>query len=74
VTLILPPQLEVVEGQITQSVAPEANAEFTTRSWLVRAKSSGSEIKFSVKLDPDNVLEEKTLDIFAHLPTPTPTR
>lgn len=72
VTLVLPPELELLDGQITQAITPETNASFTTRSWLVRAKTPGMGVKIAVKLTPNNLSEERTLDIIA-LPTPTPT-
>jgi len=72
ITLSLPPELELVEGQLALPILPEATADFTTRSWLVRAKAPGGGVKIAVRLDPDNIGEEKALDIIA-LPTQTPT-
>lgn len=81
VTLSLPPELELVEGQLALPIAPEAAADFTTRSWLVRAKAPGANVRLAVKLDPGNITEEKTLTVialptptFTATPSPTPTR
>jgi hypothetical protein len=70
VILSLPPELELLEGQLALPVTPEAAADFTTRSWLVRARAPGANLRIAVKLEPNNITEEKLLTVIA-LPTPT---
>ncbi len=72
VVLSLPPQMELVDGTLSQTVAPEASASFTTRSWLVRAKTPGAGLKLLVQLTPDNIREDRVIEILAR-PTPTVT-
>jgi predicted secreted protein len=73
VRLQLPAALTLVEGDLAQTIAPEATANFTTRSWLVRAVAPGSGAEIQVVLEPDNIREQQTVVIVAR-PTPTATR
>jgi len=74
VRLQLPPELLLVEGTPTQAIAPEAGANFTTRSWLVRAvaPSGGAEIAVSLEPMTPPVVERQSI-VIVRRPTPTPT-
>jgi len=72
IRLQLPPELVLAEGDLSQAIAPEASANFTTRSWLVRAITPTSGAEISIVLEPQNLNERQTVTI-VRLPTPAPT-
>jgi hypothetical protein len=61
--LKLPDTFKLVEGDEVQPIAPEANANFTTRSWYVRALTPANRVEIIATLEPDNVREKQTLAI-----------
>jgi hypothetical protein len=63
VRLKLPDTFKLVEGDEVQPIAPEANANFTTRSWYVRALTPANRVEIIATLEPDNVREKQTLAI-----------
>jgi hypothetical protein len=74
VQLHLPPELQVVEGDITQNVEPAAGANFTTRSWLVKAVAPSAGAEITMALEPGGITaKEKVVIIAPTLAPPTPT-
>jgi len=59
----LPPVFKLVEGEEVQPLAPEANANFTTRSWYIRALTLTDRAEIVVTLEPDNVRERQAITI-----------
>jgi hypothetical protein len=73
VQLQLPPELELVQGDVAQAVVPQAGANFTTASWQVRASAPSAGAEIVVTLDPPTIRERQTIVITRRPPTLTPT-
>lgn len=63
VRIKLPASFKLVEGDEAQALQPEAGANFTTRSWYVRALTPTPGADIVVTLEPDNAREKQTIAI-----------